>query len=80
MRFMFPCLLFVISFPFFNYPFFQVHFVMLRLLLRLFAFCIAGSSITGYKLGHAAGIENCLNYLQSQGLIEFDDEEFEYED
>tara|TARA_R100000152_G_C6771381_1_gene197911 strand:+ start:1136 stop:1297 length:162 start_codon:yes stop_codon:yes gene_type:complete len=49
-------------------------------LLLIFAFCIAGSSITGYKLGHAAGIENCLNYLQSQGLIEFDEEEFEYED
>ena len=46
----------------------------------IFAFCIAGSSITGYKLEHAAGIENCLNYLQSQGLIEFDEEEFEYED
>ena len=49
-------------------------------LLLIFAFCIIGSSYTGYKSGHRAGIEDCLTYLQAQGLIELDDEEFEYED
>jgi hypothetical protein len=37
--------------------------------------CIAGASYTGWKSGHAAGIEHTLVYLESEGIIEFEPEE-----
>jgi len=44
--------------------------------ILLIAFvCIAGASYTGWKSGHAAGIEHALAYLESEGIIEFETEE-----
>jgi len=38
-------------------------------------FCITGAVYTSWKSGHASGVEHALNYLESEGIIEFDTEE-----
>ncbi|MDB4347945.1 hypothetical protein OAA37_00560 [bacterium] len=37
--------------------------------------CLAGTTYTSWQSGHAAGVENTLSYLESEGIIEFDTKE-----
>ena len=54
----------------------QVEYTMVDPVFMFIVFiCIAGASYTGWKSGHAAGIEHTLAYLESEGIIEFEPEE-----
>jgi len=35
--------------------------------------CIIGCGWSSWKIGHQAGIISALNYLESEGVIEFDE-------
>jgi len=43
--------------------------------LLIIGFCIVGAAWTSWKLGHHAGIEHALAYLESEGIIEFEPED-----
>ncbi len=43
--------------------------------MLIIGFCIMGSAWTSWKLGHNAGIQHTLAYLESEGIIEFEPED-----
>tara|TARA_Y100001951_G_C11138985_1_gene182509 strand:- start:429 stop:596 length:168 start_codon:yes stop_codon:yes gene_type:complete len=49
-------------------------YIMTELQILLAFACIAGCGWTSWKLGHYAGIISALDYLESQGLVSFDEE------
>lgn len=40
----------------------------------IFAFCMAGCSYCTYKCGEKEGIIGTLNYLEAEGIIDFEDD------
>ena len=51
-------------------------YIMLEAQIIIIAvICIMGCGWTSWKLGHQAGIVNALDYLESKGVIEFDEGE-----
>ena len=51
-----------------------MEYVMVDELIVLAFLCIIGCGWTSWKLGHYAGIISALDYLESQGLVSFDEE------
>ena len=50
-------------------------YIMLEAQIVIAFLCIVGCGWTSWKLGHQAGIVNALDYLESKGVIEFDEGE-----
>lgn len=50
-------------------------YIMLEAQIVMAFLCIVGCGWTSWKLGHQAGIVNALDYLESKGVIEFDEGE-----
>ena len=48
-----------------------MEYVMVDGLTILAFLCIIGCGWTSWKLGHRAGIEHALDFLEDAGLIEF---------
>lgn len=46
---------------------------MVELQIAVIIACMLGCGWTSWKIGHQAGIVNALNYLESEGVIEFDE-------
>tara|TARA_Y100001938_G_scaffold33226_1_gene45581 strand:+ start:247 stop:399 length:153 start_codon:yes stop_codon:yes gene_type:complete len=40
----------------------------------IFAFCLAGCAFTAYKCGEKEGIMSTLNYLEAEGIIDFEED------
>ena len=52
----------------------SMDYIMTELQILIAVACIAGCGWTSWKLGHYAGIISALDYLESQGLVAFDEE------
>ena len=50
-------------------------YIMLEAQIVMAFICIIGCGLTSWKLGHQAGIVSALDYLESKGVIEFDEGE-----
>ena len=48
-----------------------MEFSMLELQIVIALVCMIGCGFTSWKLGHRAGIEHALDFLEAQGVIEF---------
>ena len=49
-------------------------YIMLEAQIVIAFLCIAGCGWTSWKLGHRAGIEHALDFLEDAGVIEFEGE------
>ena len=49
----------------------SMEFSMLELQIVIALVCMIGCGFTSWKLGHRAGIEHALDFLEAQGVIEF---------
>ena len=47
---------------------------MVELQIIITVACLIGCGWTSWKLGHQAGIVTALDYLESEGVLSFDDE------
>ena len=50
-----------------------MEYTMLELQIFAIIVCFVACGWTSWKIGHQAGIVNALNYLESEGVIEFDE-------
>ena len=53
----------------------SMDYTMLEAQIIIAVICIIGCGWTSWKLGHQAGIVSALDYLESKGVIEFDEGE-----
>ena len=53
----------------------KMEYTMVELQIIMAILCVAGCGWTSWKLGHRAGILHTVTYLESKGVIEFEEGE-----